>query len=72
MAKATKVPVDDWSVHLELSREETRTLFELLEYVGGSPDTTRRKYAQAIYQALNSLEETSSFLYDIKGSITFL
>jgi hypothetical protein len=37
---------------LELSKEEASTLYDILKRIGGCPDTTRRKYAQSIFDAM--------------------
>ena len=46
--KVEKVP----AYTLELSKDEAETLFALLGFVGGEPQTTARKYASEIYDVL--------------------
>lgn len=58
MAKATKqVAITETltGVTLELSVQEVRTLAVILQHVGGSPKTTRRRDAAAISNALDAL-----------------
>ena len=61
MAKAIKniipPPVVEPKVEvvLTLSKEEAETLLAILGRVGGSPVTSRRKYAQSIFYALGDL-----------------
>lgn len=57
MAKATLLPVVPVkrSVQLELSPEEAQTLADITGKIGGSPEHSRRKYTDAIYQALDAV-----------------
>jgi len=52
MAKATKIPEDNYTVNLELSPIEARTLLKILKRVGGHPQYTARGYAEQVEQAL--------------------
>lgn len=60
MAKAEKVqvevvkPVQETVYVITLSKDEAFTLRHILSKVGGSPYTSRRKYADAIYSALGA------------------
>lgn len=38
---------------VQMSKVEVQFLVDLLGYVGGSPDCSRRKYGQAIFDALS-------------------
>lgn len=51
-AAKLKLPSRPGSVLLELSKEEAETLQLVLYRVGGTPETTRRKHADAIIKAL--------------------
>lgn len=61
MAKATKniIPptpvVENFTVTLELSKEEARLLRDVLQLVGGSPVDTRRRYAASILIPLENV-----------------
>jgi hypothetical protein len=56
MAKATKnvIPAT-YTVALTLSTDEAEALLAVLGKVGGSPQNSRRKYIQAIYETLLTL-----------------
>lgn len=66
MAKATL----EGKVTLEMSFQEAETLRSLFEYVSGHPETSRRKYTDAIAFALDAagVKET---VFDLHGVVTF-
>jgi hypothetical protein len=55
MAKAIKVPTDDFDVQITLNKKEAQTLLSILRTVGGHPERTARKYSDAIYNELRNL-----------------
>lgn len=55
MAKAEFVSTPKPDVKLTLTHDEAQTLADVMAAVGGSPDRSRRKYTQAILDALNNL-----------------
>ena len=56
MAKAEKVQVVQVKgIKLELSVEEAQALQDVLGLVGGSPSTTRRRFIDPIYSALDAV-----------------
>jgi len=54
MAKATKIPEDSYTVNLELTAKEARTLVNIVRSVGGNPVQSARKYSQNIELALEN------------------
>ena len=54
MAKATLIP-EEPEVQLTLSKAEAQTLVDVISLAGGSPSTTRRKYANNIMDALGKV-----------------
>jgi len=54
MAKATKIPEYNYTVNLELTAKEARTLVNIVRSVGGDPVQSARKYSQNIEQALSN------------------
>ena len=54
MAKATLIPAEP-EVQLTLSKAEAQTLVDVISLAGGSPSTTRRKYANNIMDALGKV-----------------
>jgi hypothetical protein len=54
MAKATLIPAEP-EVQLTLSKAEAQTLVDVMSLAGGSPSTTRRKYANNIMDALGKV-----------------
>jgi len=52
------ITVDDPRVMLDLSVEEARTLRDVLNHVGGDPNGTRRRHADAINRALGAVNVT--------------
>ena len=58
-AKKTVIPpvpvVENFTVTLELSKEEAETILSILQKVGGDPVLSRRKHAQAVERALNAV-----------------
>jgi hypothetical protein len=75
MAKAkhteieTVVKVD--AVQLTLSHEEARTLRDILVQVSGCPEHSRRKHADNIKEALESVGFFFRKLPDMNGNIDF-
>jgi hypothetical protein len=58
--KRVKVPAinyEEWVV-LSLSKEEAQFLYDLSYVIGGDPDKSRRKYADALAKCLNGLGYT--------------
>lgn len=53
-------PLFEERVHLVLTIAEAQALADILLYVGGDPELTRRKYADAIQAALRSVKGISS------------
>ena len=58
-AKKTVIPpvpvVENFTVTLELSKEEAKLVRDVLYVVGGLPDNTRRRYAATVLYALDSV-----------------
>ena len=58
-AKKTVIPpvpvVENFTVTLELSKEEATLVRDALYVVGGLPDNTRRRYATTVLYALDSV-----------------
>ena len=77
MAKATKIPEDNYTVNLELSPMEARTLLKVLRRVGGHPLNTARGYAEEVELALENAGVKPLYPDDIgdnnkcKGTVTF-
>jgi len=66
MAKATLVnPLQRPDVQLTLSPEEADTLYAIMQSIGGNPQTSRRKHADAINKALKSVGGLSQSTSDI-------
>lgn len=64
MAKATSTHVAP-TYSLELNHDEAQTLRDILDNVGGSPENTRRKYADNILHAMHSVGLRASAKEDI-------
>lgn len=56
------------SVKLTLSGEEAQTLRDILEHIGGCPDTSRRRFMDSIKRALSSERVYASCEEDIRES----
>lgn len=46
-------------VELRLTLDEAETLVDILYHIGGNPETTRRRYADSISDALNEVGFTA-------------
>jgi hypothetical protein len=53
MAKITKMSFDTYKLILELSPDEAKTLFIILNKIGGDPEYSPRKYSQNILTELH-------------------
>lgn len=62
------------SVTLTMSAEEAETLADILRYIGGSFETSRRKHADAISRALKKAKVRATAGEDIqeKSAIYFI
>lgn len=64
MAKATTTYVEPIYT-LTLSEVEAQTLRDILDNIGGDPDMSRRKYAENMKAALESVWVTASKIDDL-------
>jgi type II secretory pathway predicted ATPase ExeA len=53
MAKA-EMKLTDYTLNLTLNQNEAETLLIILGKIGGTPTTTRRRFADAMRKALNT------------------
>ena len=70
MAKATLIPAEP-EVQLTLSKAEAQTLVDVISLAGGSPSTTRRKYANNILDAMHEVGyvyNMCAYEKELKGS----
>ena len=66
MAKASKTEKIVSEVSITLSGDEANTLCDILDRVGGCPDTSRRAHADAILWALKRLNIGTTNCKDIR------
>jgi hypothetical protein len=69
MAKATKQPAD-YTLILELSRDEAETLLFVCSAISGMPLTTPRRHTDAIHNALRDAGVPAN-VHSATGSINF-
>lgn len=55
------------SVMMTLTSEEANTLRDILANIGGCPDSSRRKYAEAIAEALDGAGITGTQRRDLRN-----
>ena len=70
------VSVEEEFFTLKMDRAEAETLLDVLGFIGGAPDTSRRGIADKLQEAIASVlyvdEEVVYNEYDIVGEIKFL
>lgn len=70
MAIVKKVPMDDFKVEMTLTKDEAKTIYDILSRVGGCPTNSRRRFTDSLHGELHKVFG-QWFTGDIDGSIRF-